>query len=580
MWAGQCRSRLHRPLQLPLLWHPLRFSPDVTRQHVIRVATSVAIADFARKFANSSWLCAKKLNKLHANQRHVARQSSRRDALAVPSEGGVKAHILTACNEYRQETVLLERSALYSGYSFFPLGVGGPWRGVGTKLALYDQALQTLVGTTIAPEEPVMLLDAWDTVILGSAEELHSKLADFGALDPSSGIVVGAADRICAPEYRLAPRMERLYPSTRTPWRYPNSGGFAGTAKAVARFLKALVRGTVGGAFSEVGDDQLRVQTFLLTCADLGTPFPLVLDEDLSLFLGMGEPQCSWDYEQAGTNVAAAASAEAYMAEPPPRILSRITGERPLVAHGCGGNGRWFLADVYRELRLLEHLRISQQDLAGIKYAGLVPPGCEVREEHWVNLAPWDFTFHHFETVRRQELLKEEHALQQESARSINTSASGDAIHVGDIVTLRTHLGYFLQVHETAVVAAPLVARDLLKQTLRIETPSAGPSIGPLRHGDTVYLRTQTGMHLDVQSDDCPDGHGPSVRARWDDHGERQRFIVERFCGEDGEEVSSGDRICLRSHTGRHIEAENVNVRARWEDHGAWQGFIIEKHRR
>ena len=40
----------------------------------------------------------------------------------------------------------------------------------GMKLFLYDTALKELVGRQIPPNEPVLLLDAWDTILLGPAE--------------------------------------------------------------------------------------------------------------------------------------------------------------------------------------------------------------------------------------------------------------------------------------------------------------------------------------------------------------------------------------------------------------------------
>ena len=52
----------------------------------------------------------------------------------------------------------------------------------------------------------------------------------------------------------------------------------------------------------------------------------------------MGEPECGWDFELS----------------PTPRLRNRSTQHQPLVAHGCGGHGRWFLSDVYRELGLID----------------------------------------------------------------------------------------------------------------------------------------------------------------------------------------------------------------------------------
>jgi len=314
--------------------------------------------------------------------------------LACPETDAPAAHILSACNEYRQETVVLERSALRGGYTFRAVGLGSTWCGLSTKLASYNRALDQLVGGPIAPEDPVMLLDAWDTVVLGPASELREKLADLQMLGPGGGVLC-AGDRICAPEYKLAVRMEHLYPSVRTPWRYPNSGGFAGTADALRTFLHCLVHDHDGGAFAEEADDQLRVQEFLLAREARASRFPLHLDETCCVFQCMGEPERGWDYEDAVAPVS------------PPRIRNLVTGERPLVVHGCGGHGRWFLADVYRELQLLGHLGLREKDLAGIKFAGLVAPGQRVTEEQWVDQPPWDFPFQLFQMIRSMTLEQE-----------------------------------------------------------------------------------------------------------------------------------------------------------------------------
>lgn len=332
-----------------------------------------------------------------------ARHSRKLQTLSRHSRGNV--HILSACNEYRQETVILERSALASGYTFRAVGVGGPWQKLGTKLVLYDRALQELVGNEIHPEDPVMLLDAWDTVILGGADELREKLEMYGVVG-SADLVIGAGDRICAPDYKLAPRMESLYPYITTPWRYPNSGAFIGTAAAMKSFLHRLVWTDDGAQFlpfSADDDDQLRVQMFLLLCAQHGNSYPFEIDEHCRFFQCLGEQRCVWDYEPERVQ-----SASSLSGSPEPRIRNQVTGERPVVVHGCGGNGRWYLAEIYRKLHLLEHLQISDDALQEFPYAGLVPPGEEIRDEHWVNLAPWDFTFFLFEAMRLQAIREEQ----------------------------------------------------------------------------------------------------------------------------------------------------------------------------
>ena len=194
--------------------------------------------------------------------------------ISVPSRSPV--HILSACNTYRQETVILERSAAVHGYSFRTVGLGEPFTGVGMKLILYDKALSEMVGREIPPNEPVLLLDAWDTIILGPAEEFAEKLHASNVL--ADGAVLCGADRICAPDYKIAPKMERHFPDIRTPWKYPNSGCMVGTAAAMRAFIHGLVHGTDGGSYTDQDDDQLRVQQFLLAWQEQGIRYPFQLD--------------------------------------------------------------------------------------------------------------------------------------------------------------------------------------------------------------------------------------------------------------------------------------------------------------
>jgi len=461
-------------------------------------------------------------------------------------EAPPEAHILVACNTYKQETVILEQAARRGGFSFRAVGVGEPWRSLGSKLTLWDRALTELVGSGAIPaSDPVLLLDACDTMVLGPATELRSKLAGAGAMG-LDGLVIGAGDRICAPDYHLAPQVERLFPACQTPWRYPNSGCFAGTGAALREFLRLLVHGSEGGGFTEDTDDQFRVHKLLLALASEGRDFPFVLDEDCTFFQCMGEPECGWDYEPL-EGLGLAAKDEGW-----PRVRNHITGERPLVAHGCGGNGRWFLADVYRELSLLEFHGVEQSDLAEYDYAGLVPPGEKVKDEHWVGLAPWDWTFFNFNRIRTQALLAE---------RESDLDAAAN-IQVGDTICLQAHTGHYMDV-EGEKVAARWQDRSLW-QSFFIERLSGD---GPVRSGDVIFLRGHTGAHVDVN-----DG---IARARWEDYGTWQGLVIE---SEIGGSIRSGDTVFLRSHTGCHIHVLGQFVGARWHDKGTWQALRIWKN--
>ncbi|CAE8691308.1 unnamed protein product, partial [Polarella glacialis] len=100
--------------------------------------------------------------------------------------GGERAHVLAIATEYRQEAVILQRSAQLLGYSFHFCGMREKWIGWGTKLVQYRRALKRgLKRGDIAATDPVLLIDGWDCAIVGPALEFSQKMASspFADLD-------------------------------------------------------------------------------------------------------------------------------------------------------------------------------------------------------------------------------------------------------------------------------------------------------------------------------------------------------------------------------------------------------------
>lgn len=280
-----------------------------------------------------------------------------------------QVHVLACATEYRQETAILQRSAARNGFRFHAVGLGEPWRGFATKFLAYEKKLQEL-RRKLPPDQLVMLLDAWDTVILGSSEELVGKMSQV----PSGSILCGA-ERVCGPNHFLVAQIEELYPDGHTPWRYPNSGGLVGPLQVMLELLHALVHDTGSGtALSAEENDQVRLHDFLIARAGEGRPFPLFLDTDCQVFQCMYEEQPQWDSTFAGSI---------------PRLQNRLTGERPVVAHGNGHTGRWFLSAMYSEMKLLDHLGLRMDELQHLRHEMPVPPGTEVTEKIKAEYCPW-----------------------------------------------------------------------------------------------------------------------------------------------------------------------------------------------
>ncbi|CAE7893639.1 PLOD3 [Symbiodinium microadriaticum] len=233
---------------------------------------------------------------------------------------------------------------------------------------------QGLLDTTLQPEDLVMLLDAWDTVILAPADELRAKLT---AIPPKT--ILGGTERVCGPNHFLVAQMEALYPDGTTPWRYPNSGGLVGPAETMADLLHGLIHDTdSGGSLPAEENDQVRLHDFLIARAARGSRYPFVLDTQCSVFQCMYEEQPQWDV-----------TCDSDASPPKPRIENRQTLQRPVVAHGNGHTGRWFLSALYSEMKLLDHLGLRMEELQHLQHEMPVPPGTEVTEEIKAEYCPW-----------------------------------------------------------------------------------------------------------------------------------------------------------------------------------------------
>lgn len=169
--------------------------------------------------------------------------------------------------------------------------------------------------------------------------------------------------------------MERLYPDGRTPWRYPNSGGLVASARTLAALLHGLLHDTEDGAdLGAEENDQVRLHEYLLAQAERGNPFPLRLDVDCNVFQCMYEEQPQWD---------------AVLDPIAPHIVNRLTGARPIIAHGNGHTGRWFLSALYSDMHLLDRLGLTMEELAHLDHEMPVAPGTLVTEEVKAKYCPW-----------------------------------------------------------------------------------------------------------------------------------------------------------------------------------------------
>jgi len=283
------------------------------------------------------------------------------------------AHILSIATEYRQEAVILQRSAKVLGYKFQFCGFRERWVGWGTKLVQYRKALRDgLAKGHIATSDPVLLIDGWDCVLVGPASEFIQKMASppFTSHQPWY-----AGERICGPDFFKANRIDAVYPDPGTPWRYPNAGCMTGRAEPVLKLIEDLLQGAGDGdSFPEDGDDQGRLHEHLLELGENGQELPYFVDSECRIFQCLYEAEPQWQLESS-TN------------EPLPRLRNLKTEQRPIVLHGNGHTGRWFMSSLWREMDFLPKVGLSIADLAHLPHDGPVPPGTvpdEATEKNWM----------------------------------------------------------------------------------------------------------------------------------------------------------------------------------------------------
>jgi len=295
------------------------------------------------------------------------------------------AHVLAIATEIKQETLILQRCADRLGYTFQAVGLGEPWVGFGTKLVQYHRALKTRIGKDIAPDDFVLLIDAYDTMLIGPAEEFLQKMS--GAPYASHPLWY-AGERIIGPDFALAPRVDAIYPDPKTPWRYPNAGAMCGVAENVFGLMGDLLRGSQGVEFPEDGNDQARLHEHLLELAENASPAPFRVDSTCGIFQCLYEAEPQWDLvdEPLGSVTL-------------PRLRNRLTDECPIVLHGNGHTGRWFMTGLWREMKLLRRLGLRPGDLSHLAFDGPVAPGTVPDEDTRRN---WAATFQLYRMIEMQ----------------------------------------------------------------------------------------------------------------------------------------------------------------------------------
>ena len=89
------------------------------------------------------------------------------------------------------------------------LGLGEPWRGLGSKIALFGDYLSNTT-SVVGEDDLILFVDAYDVLILPAAADLLEKWASFERTRP--GKIIFNSEVNCAPDNAL-----------RTAFRVPTS---------------------------------------------------------------------------------------------------------------------------------------------------------------------------------------------------------------------------------------------------------------------------------------------------------------------------------------------------------------------
>ena len=245
------------------------------------------------------------------------------EARRLRPSGGALRVVCVASSE-RAELTRLRASVKRLGAELTVLGLGQPWRGLGSKVALLAAHLDV---SGAAADDLILFLDAYDVLLLPAAAQLRERFT--GLEREKQGAVVFNSEVNCAPD----PSMRLLYgrPADGAPFRFLNSGIYLGRARDV-RSMLAVVAADVEAHHASLGADPYRFddQRWFNRFA-IAFPERVHLDARASFFHTLQDMDAS-DFDIVDGD-----------------LTSRISGAAPMAVHG-NGNGITAFHDLSRRL--------------------------------------------------------------------------------------------------------------------------------------------------------------------------------------------------------------------------------------
>lgn len=153
-------------------------------------------------------------------------------------------------------------------------------------------------------------------------------------------------------------------------------------------------------------------------------------------------------------------------------------------------------------------------------------------------------------------------------------------IFMGDEIYLRTFQGYYVEVEHHQVLAR-WCDKGNWQRLVICPAADQPDSIRPVRNGDVVRFRAHTNCFLTLRGKVQKHRRlwAPKVPQTFSKTAKRATEFVLHV--ESKENARHRSAVWLESRASGHmLDADDEKLRARWDNHGAWQRFVLEKAQR
>lgn len=219
----------------------------------------------------------------------------------------------------RSKCQSLIKSAKKNGINLQLYGLNRKWNGFQDKLTNFYNFLQKIDDNKI-----VSFVDSYDVTIVDNADNIIKKFLSF-----KKPIVI-SAEKGCWPDKNI----KRLYPKSKTPFKYVNSGTYIGYAGAIKKMLSEFKKNNYNcsnilNKKFNVSDDQRCLTTYYLKNQDI-----VVLDYTQKIF------SCLYATDPSNFDVISQN-----------KVINKVTNTQTSMLHGNSGDGMVYINIINKILK-------------------------------------------------------------------------------------------------------------------------------------------------------------------------------------------------------------------------------------